>query len=381
MNIGPCGTLCTTCRYFARGFCDGCVRGDMCALEKSCGSPCPILRCAAARKIPYCARDCPDFPCALAELRFPRPRSWPAPEHVNLTLSDGGRSAGLLPPATSSDIEPPGQAGLRVFCLGTFRVYHGLEEIQEAEWGRGKGPTLKVKAMLAYLLSRKRRGARRETLIDLLWPEQRDYAHASDCFHLALHHLRRALEPDLMPGAASTYIRYKRQRYRFDPRIPCWIDADVFEAYCRRAQAQARNGDPEAAMIDWAIALDLYAGDYMAGIPIDYTENPPDDWCIARRRYLRELYLTGLLAMAGYHYHTGGYGLGLKYAREALAVEPALERAHRLAIKCLMEDGQPDAAIQQYHKCRGELAYYESREPVKKTELLYEQLLRESEHA
>ena len=204
---------------------------------------------------------------------------------------------------------------------------------------------------------------------------------AGACFHLALHHLRRALEPDLGSGATSSYVRYRRQRYRFDPQQPCWIDTDVFEAYCRRAQAHGRNGDPEAAMIDWAVALDLYGGDYMAGISIDYTENPLYDWCIARRRYLRELHLTGLLAMAGYHYHTGAYGLGVKYARAALAVEPALERAHRLAMRCLIEDGQPDEAIHQYHQCRGELACYESRMPAKETKLLYEQLLRESERA
>lgn len=380
MNIGPCGTLCTTCRYFVRGFCEGCVRGDLCPLEKSHSSPCSILRCAAARKIPYCARDCPDFPCDLTEPRFPR-RSWAAPEHMNATLPDKGGSAGPQPPVTTSDIEKLDQAGLRVFCLGTFCVYRGLEEIQEAEWGRGKGPTQKIKALFACLLSRKKRGARKETLIDLLWPEQRDCAHASACLHLALYHLRRALEPDLKSGAASSYIRYEDERYRFDPQKPCWIDADVFEAYGRRAQAQARNGGPEAAMIDWAMALDLYDGDYMAGIAIDYTENPLYDWCTARRRYLRELFLTGLLAMGSYHYRTGAYGLGVKYAREALAVEPALERAHRLAMRCLIEDGRPDEALRQYHRCRGELAYYECREPAKETKLLCEQLLRESERA
>jgi two-component SAPR family response regulator len=294
---------------------------------------------------------------------------------VNVVLPDEGGSAGPLPPLTTSDIEQPDQAGLRVFCLGTFRVYRGLEEIREAEGGRAKGPTLKIKALSAYLLSRKRRGARKDTLIDLLWPEQRNYARSSACFHLALHHVRRALEPDLKSGTAASYIRYLGGRYRFDPQKPCWIDADVFEAYCRRAQAQGRSGDPEAAMVDWAMATDLYGGDYMAGISRKYTEDPLYDWCLARRRYLREFYCTGLLALASYHHHTGAYGLGTKYAREALAVEPALERAHRLVMRCLIEDGQPDQAIHQYRICRADLADYEVREPSKETNLLYEQLL------
>jgi two-component SAPR family response regulator len=298
-----------------------------------------------------------------------------APEHLNVILPDEGGSAGPLPPVATADIEQPEQAGLRVFCLGTFRVCRGLEEIQEDEWGRCKGPTLKIKALFAYLLSRKKRGARKETLIDLFWPGQMDYARSGACFHLALHYLRLALEPGLKSGAVSSYIRYERERYRFDPQEPCWIDADVFEAYCRRAQAQARNGDPEAAMLDWAMAIDLYGGDYVAGISMKYTEDPLHDWCMPRRHYLHGLFLTGLLALANYHYDTGTYGLGVKYAREALAVEPALERAHRLAMRCLIEDGQPDDAIQQYLECRGALGSYESRKPVKETNLLYKQLL------
>ena len=171
MHIGACGNLCTTCRDFARGFCDGCARGDLCPPEKSRGSLCQILRCGAARRIPYCARDCVDFPCDLTATRFPRYRSWMASEHLNLTVPDEGGSAKPLPPPTTSDIEQPDRASLRVFCLGTFRVFRALEEIAEDEWGRGKGPTLKIKALFACLMSRKKRGARKETLIELLWPE------------------------------------------------------------------------------------------------------------------------------------------------------------------------------------------------------------------
>jgi DNA-binding SARP family transcriptional activator len=119
----------------------------------------------------------------------------------------------------------------------------------------------------------------------------------------------------------------------------------------------------------------------MVGIPIDYTENRLYDWCISRRRYLRELYLTGLLEVARYHYYIGAFNLGVKYARQALGVEPAFEPAHRLVMQCLIEDDQPDRAIYQYRLWRAEVADYEGGEPSEEIKLFYEQLLKKSERA
>jgi hypothetical protein len=65
----------------------------------------------------------------------------------------------------------------------------------------------------------------------------------------------------------------------------------------------------------------------------------------------------------------------MKYARDALEVEPALELAHRIAIQCLIECGQVDSAIHQYRLCEAELAYLEGRRPSEQTRHLYEQLM------
>ena len=379
MNVGPCGIVCTICRYYGRGLCQGCVRGDLCPLERALLSPCPVLKCAAARKIPYCTRDCTDFPCALFERRFPRCWFHVASRRSGVTRLDEWEPAGLPMSATNSDMERPHWEGLRVFCLGPFRVYRGSEEIQADEWGRGRGPTQKIKAMFAYLLNCRKRGARKETLIDLLWPDETNYERANANFHPALHCLRRALEPDLRPGVASSYIRYDGQRYRLDPAKPYWVDVDVFETYCRRAGECDRGGDPDAAMLYWGMAIDLYGGDYMAGIHIDYTDNRVHDWCMPRRHRLRELYLTALLEMARYQRNVKEYGVAVKFAHKALDVEPAFEPAHQIAMQCLIEGGHSDGAIHQYRLCETELAWQEDRKPFQQTRLLYEQLIASSE--
>lgn len=373
MTIGPCGIACTLCRFYVRGLCEGCVRGDLCPPERAAQSSCPILRCAAARNIPYCARDCSNFPCAHFERRFPR--CW-----SDVTARHHDEQVPAAYDATVPAAEPTTQRGLRIRCLGTFRVYRDGTEIQDDEWGQGRGPTLKIKALLAYLVAQGERGARKETLIDLLWPEQTDYERTGASFHLALHCLRRALEPNLRAGAPSTYVRFEDERYRFIPEAPCWVDANAFETYCRRAREAKQRDDTETAMFFWGMALDVYGGEYMAGIPVAYTQDHVNDWCVPRRRRLRELYLTALLEMARYHRESGEYTLCVEYARETLDVDPAFEPAHRLAMQCLIAGGQPESAVHQYRICTADLEQYENRPPSKQTRQLYEQLVEPSSH-
>lgn len=370
MTVGPCGITCTLCRFYARGLCEGCVRGDLCPPEKAAQSSCPILRCAVARSIPYCARDCSNFPCAHFERQFPRCWSDVSARHPDVQVPAARNRAVTLPTAESA-----AQNGIRIHCLGAFRVYRNGTEIQDDEWGQGKGPTLKIKALLAYLVAQGERGARKETLIDLLWPEQTDSERAGANLHLALHCLRRALEPDLRAGSGSTYIRFEGGRYRFVPQTSYWVDASVFETYCHRAETAKQRKDVETAMPLWSMALDVYGGDYMASISIEYTQDHINDWCVPRRQRLRELYLTALLEMARYHRDSGDYTLCVTYARETLDVDPAFEPAHHLAMQCLIAGGQPESAVHQYRICTADLERYENRTPSEPTRHLYEHLL------
>ncbi len=372
--IGPCGIACTVCRYYRRGLCEGCVRGNLCPPAKGLLSPCPVLRCAAARKIPYCNRDCPEFPCLLFKhnsLRCWFPVDASLQEIAPLDYETLTRSPTSFRPL---DAQQSNRKGLRVFCLGSFRVYRDSEEIQDHEWGQGKGPTQKIKTMFAYLLSRDKRGTRKDTLIDLLWPNQSNHDRASDTFHLTLHCLRRALEPDLKSMTASSYIQYKRGRYRFDPVKPYWLDADAFESYCRQAETYDRHGESETAKLYWGMAAGVYEGDYMAGIHPDFTADRNRDWCLPQRQYLRELYLNALLEMAHYSCNKMEFETCLNYAYQILEVDPCFEEVHRLAIQCLIKSRQFDCALRQYRTCEAELASYENRAPSGQTRQLYQEL-------
>ncbi len=294
MNIGACGLLCILCRNFVNGQCEGCVRGDMCSAQMAVSSPCAVLRCAAARRIAYCSHDCSEFPCALIQAHPPYCWLSPQPPHPCANPL-AARWPGYHSKTGGDQLD---HDGLRVYCLGSFRVFRDGTEILDEDWGQSKGPTRKIKAMFAYLLFRGQHGARKETLMDLLWPEQNDCAKASDSFHQALHCLRLALEPDLAHGEASSYIAYQGGRYRLCPLKPVWIDVAAFEACCNNARQCFKAGAHEESMLHWAQALDLYRGDYLADIDVEYTENRECDWCLPKRVLLRRLYQTAMLQVA-----------------------------------------------------------------------------------
>jgi len=333
-----------------------------------------VVQCASAHNIAFCARDCPDFPCLLLERTIPYRWSRLATPGSDASLLDWRPSNPWQSPANHEDASQDSKA-LRVFCLGQFRVFRGSVELRDHHWGNGKGPTRKIKALFAFLLNRKAQGARKETLTNLLWPRQTDPKRASSSFHQALFHLRRALEPDLETGTASSYIRRQGERYYFDPQKPCWIDADAFVFFANRAQALERGGDSAAAVVYWRKAIDLYGGEFMAGIDTKYTCSEFHDWRAPRRYHFEQLFLAARIALAHHHLAQRHHDLAIEHAREVLCVEPTFESAHCLLIQCLLETGHLDSAMCQYRTCEAELARHGDRTPSEQTRMLYQRLL------
>jgi hypothetical protein len=59
--IGACGLACTTCPLLAAGKCKGCASGKEASPEMVAKKPCPVLKCAAMKKIDYCGTGCKMF--------------------------------------------------------------------------------------------------------------------------------------------------------------------------------------------------------------------------------------------------------------------------------------------------------------------------------
>jgi len=375
--IGACGVACSVCRLYMYGVCEGCQAGDLSTPEQISRSACPILRCAAAKGIPFCSRDCLEYPCLLFGqglpvcLRYPElepeafeamdPSAW---TRVGLRVAGNGLTPHLEGPA----------AQLYIFCLGPFRVYRNGKKITEAEWGQRKGATHKIKALLAYLVASVPRGARKDELCDLLWPENSNRENTDSRFYATLHYLRQALEPGLQRGEESQFIVYRDGYYQISPSLGYWVDAIAFEIHYRQAQRAEEQGKKDFAARQYKLAEALYQGDYMAAIESRYTERYDNDWCQWRRFRLKSIYLAVLLKLAEYHQQKAEDRLSLYYARKALLQDNCCEEAHSLIMQVLHRAGRRSDLVRQYRLLERFLRQGEDRAPSPETTRLYKEL-------
>lgn len=378
ISIGACGLACSVCRLYSYGVCEGCCAGDLATPEQVSASTCAILRCAGAKRVPFCTRDCSEYPCTLFRerlqvcSRYPElePDSFEAMDasawtRVGLRMSGGGLTPHLE--------GPPAQ--LYVFCLGPFRVFRNGKKISEAEWGQGKGATHKIKALLAYLLASVPHGATKDELCDLLWPEDSDLHSIDSRFFATLHYLRQALEPGLKRREESKFIVYRDGYYQMHPSLGYWVDAIAFEVHYHQAQRAEEQGKKDFAIRQYKLAEALYQGDYMAGVESRYTEYCDNDWCQWRRFRLKSIYIAILLKLAEHHERQGDDRMGLYFARKALLQDECCEEAHRFVMRALHRAGRHPDLVRQYRLCQKLLQRTEDRAPSAETTQLYKELI------
>ena len=59
--VAACGLACSTCPLMKAGKCKGCASGKEASAELLKMKPCPVLQCAAKKKIDYCGTGCKMF--------------------------------------------------------------------------------------------------------------------------------------------------------------------------------------------------------------------------------------------------------------------------------------------------------------------------------
>lgn len=378
MVVGACGTACGVCRLFTYGVCEGCTAGDLALPEQIARSTCEILRCAAAKRIPYCTRDCPEYPCLLfgRESRICRRYVQLEPESFEAMDASAWTRVSLrtVDNAYVPHLEGP-PAQLYVFCLGPFRVFRNGHKIDEREWGQGKGATQKIKAFLAYLVANVPRGATKDELCDLLWPDDAGRESVDTRFFATLHYLRLALEPGLRRGEESRFIVCRDGCYQMHPSLGFWVDAVAFEVHYRQAQRAEEQGHGDFAMRQYKLAEALYQGDYMAGIDARYTELCENDWCQWRRFRLKSTYVTVLLKLAEHYERLADNRMTLYYARRALLQDGCCEEAYCFAMRALNRAGRRSDLVRYYRLLERHLAQQEDREPSEETQRLFRELI------
>ncbi|HET6380499.1 MAG TPA: BTAD domain-containing putative transcriptional regulator [candidate division Zixibacteria bacterium] len=184
--------------------------------------------------------------------------------------------------------EAEGAAGrLKVFALGPLRVERDGELIRQ--WGGAKAGTRQAEALFAFLLDRGERGAGKDEIVELIWPDV-DLDRADLAFHRTLGGLRTTLEPGRRGGNRGQAITFHNDRYHLDPALIAWNDVTAFEAAMAAAGA---SGEPHEALAHLEHARSLYRGDYLDDCPF-YGDS---EYVEERRALLRGRFVDLLLAL------------------------------------------------------------------------------------
>ncbi|MFI1094964.1 ATP-binding protein [Streptomyces sp. NPDC020917] len=250
----------------------------------------------------------------------------------------------------TTDGDTPRPPVLRLYLFSGFRVVRDSGPALPERW-----PRPSARALVKLLAVVPGHELHREQAMDICWPDA-DPQAAAGSLRVALHAARRALEPELPPRAASSYLVSDGVMLRLDPAT-VWIDTDHAETAARDALA---SGEPAVL----AAALAEFRGELLP-------EDRYATWAQTRRDGLARLREELLLGLAAAHLGRGAVQEAAAVAEQVLADSPAEELAHRVLIDAYIRQGLRRRAVRQYHVCREALDAELGVRPGPETERLH----------
>jgi predicted ATPase/DNA-binding SARP family transcriptional activator len=231
----------------------------------------------------------------------------------------------------------------------------------------------KVRALLLYLAVEQRRPHARESLAELLWPEQEPGA-GRNSLRRALAALRASIGDH---AADPPFLLAGRETVQFNPRGAHTLDSARFTAL---VEGVAQHAHPRgqlcpACQASLEEAAALYRGPFAEGaLPRGCPEL--EAWALARREWFERHALDALDALAELYAGQGHHERALAYAQAQLALDAWREPAHRQAMRALAAQGLRSAALAQYEQCARLLAADLGADPEPETAALAEAIRR-----
>jgi DNA-binding response OmpR family regulator len=194
--------------------------------------------------------------------------------------------------ARSPRLAPAPSGSLRVYSLGSLRVYRDDALLFDESWRNKPAKTI-FKLLFAS------RGQRypKDVLLEELWPEA-DPGVAANRLRVAVHELRKALGEGSRKTNMPSHVAQQEGSYYFDTAVPYWSDVREFEEQIERGHTMAEAGNIEEALQAYRRAEVLYGGDFLR-------DDPFFEWTVSTRERLREAHLAGLSDAARIHAQTG----------------------------------------------------------------------------
>lgn len=193
--------------------------------------------------------------------------------------------------------------------------------------------TQKAAGILAYLAYHLHRVHPRELLAELYWPDT-SFESGRNSLKQELAALRRQLEPPGFPR--GSVIIADRLEIRLNP-ASITTDTAAFEAEVSAGLALSEPGE-RARRLNKVIAI--YQGELLPG---HY-----EDWVLAERQRLADLYSDTLIRIAVDWESIGEFGRALDAAQRSANLDPLREERQSAVIRLYLAAGQPAEARRQY---------------------------------
>ena len=229
--------------------------------------------------------------------------------------------------------------------------------------GRDLTPRLpggQARVLLSYLVVNRALPARRDELIEAIWPD-RPPAGADASLSALLSRLRSALGANLLSGGTPVTLHLPAR---------AWIDLEAAHDAIHRAESAVEQADWARARGPSLVALFTARRGFLPG------EDLP--WAQEHRRRLQEIRSAALECYAAVALGVGGTELapGERAAHELVAMEPYRERAHALLMQILVARGNAAEALRVYEALRTRLRDELGASPAPELRALQATLLR-----
>jgi DNA-binding SARP family transcriptional activator len=246
----------------------------------------------------------------------------------------------------------------RVYLTGRLCV-----EVEDRLLEGARFPGHQGRLAFAILTAERSRPLTRDALAEAIWDDALPPAWEG-ALAAVISKVRSALSRFPLPGAD---IRQSAGTYQLVLPTDTWVDIEAAESSLEIAQRALAKHDAESAY-GWALASYM-----IARRPLLSGED--GNWITRKRNELRTMLTRSLDYLVSIYITTQNPGLAIKFAEEALVLEPFRESMYQLLMRAHLADGNRAEAIGVYQRCRHALGEELGIAPSADTDRLYTEIL------
>jgi len=247
-----------------------------------------------------------------------------------------------------------------VYTLGKFQVIINGNTLIDKDWGRDK--TLQL--IQFFITSRHQFGLHKEIVIDRIWNTD-DLDQGRRNFKVALHGIRKVMEPNRKTRNEASYISRQGSTYKLETDN-IWIDADALDYYVKLGN-QALHSHKELAIEVFNEVINLYQGIYLPN-------RLYEDWSAAERERLQIQALNSYMVLAELLLEENPREC-IRLAQSALMIDNTWEEAYRIQMQAYLSIGNRPQAIKVYNNCVSVLDEEFGINPLPETKNIMQKIL------